>query len=242
MSESPIKIALFIHIYYLDLWQEYKEILGQFPFEFNLYVNIVDQEGYIPVLNDIKHKYPDSTIIVSTNKGLDSGGQLRLYDILLKNNSGEKYIVFLHTKKSLHNKNKKFGYDWRRKLQEVVRPDNAMVSYRILEGSSNVGMIGSKRYHTVHPNDVWWYDKNKESFEAYLSELNLPVSNEYEFIAGTMFWIRTEVLSLFFADKNIMEIINGFEDGYSDDGYKAHFFERIYGIIVKHYGYKLISI
>ena len=62
------------------------------------------------------------------------------------------------------------------------------------------------------------------------------------FVGGTIFWIRMEVLYQAFHKINLDEEYLRCEVGKPHEPSYTHSWERIYGLIVSHYGYKLVGL
>jgi len=125
--------AIFLHIYYHSLWPSMLDILRRCPFEFNLYVNLV--QGHADSLKEeIVKEFPDAIVNISPNQGMDPGGQLRTLNYWLTNGKGEDFIVFLHDKKN----------DSLRELMSSIITDRAGDAIESFK-NPEIGMVGVKK-------------------------------------------------------------------------------------------------
>ena len=72
----------------------------------------------------------------------------------------------------------------------------------------------------------------------------MSISN-YQFVAGTMFWIKEGLLREFFARYSFLEILERLEKGNildSKEGTETHFLERFFGWFATSEGYELSGI
>ena len=103
-----MKNAIVLHLYYQDLWPEFKEkILPILSDSTHLYVSINEETEYT---NDIK-QYANEVFLVE-NRGMDFAPFVFVYNTLRM--MGYKHIVKLHGKKSLHSHG--IGDYWRTTL------------------------------------------------------------------------------------------------------------------------------
>ena len=134
-------IAIVLHLYYQDLWPEFKEkILPILSESTHLYVSINDETEYT---DDIR-KYAQAVFHVE-NRGMDFGPFVFVYNTLQKLNY--KYIVKLHGKKSLHTPG--IGDQWRNALVNSIieSPDqfNHIINY--METMPDIYMASSLEFY-----------------------------------------------------------------------------------------------
>lgn len=216
-------IAIVLHLYYQDLWPEFKEkILPVLSESTHLYVSINDETEYTP---DIR-KYAHAVFHVE-NRGMDFGPFVFVYNTLQKLNY--KYIVKLHGKKSLHTPG--IGDHWRNALVNSIieSPDqfNHIINY--METMPDIYMASSLEFY---------HDMNRESINHPNRLAALPFINKVRsfvnsddhgcFFAGSMFIVTTNYLEKLFTNVELTKLYNQFEPGYSMDSF-AHGMERVIG-------------
>lgn len=135
--------------------------------------------------------------------------------------------VFLkiHTKKSLHLDEYK-GRNWRQQLLTSLCKDKEQTAQiaAALHNSDEAWLACPEAF--TAGNESW--GKNKKNVKKLAKELNIGVSKNIVFAAGSMFWARKDILfplsKLSLEDKSFTIGENQL------DGSIAHAFERIFGI------------
>ena len=216
-------IAIVLHLYYQDLWPEFKEkILPILSESTHLYVSINDETEYT---DDIR-KYAQEIFHVE-NRGMDFGPFVFVYDKL--RTMDYKYIVKLHGKKSLHTPG--IGDQWRNALVNsiIASPDqfNHIINY--METIPDIYMASSLEFY---------HDTDRESINHPNRLAALPFINKVRnfvnsddhgcFFAGSMFIVTTNYLEKLFNNVELTELYKQFEPGYSMDSF-AHGMERVIG-------------
>ncbi len=70
--------------------------------------------------------------------------------------------------------------------------------------------------------------------------LNNFKTNNFGFIGGTMFWVRSAIFKKVFQDVDIIKLVEELPP--YDTGGKIHALERIFGYIVLSEGYKIVGV
>jgi len=250
-----MKIAVCVHLYHHDMWDEIKEYLRLCPdLSLNnlltkdkvtkhfLRFGIREERNYkqtqIDIIDKIKLYKDNSVIIKSPNKGMDIGGFLHTYkqvdpdtDIILK----------IHTKKGLGDtanpsktlkrygidKAKKIGEDWFKNLMNGVLKNKNQVNNIINEFTLNpkCGMIGFKLNNN--------YDINHMEMGKIYDLINVhPTGKNPFFVGGTTFWVSNIVMKKYFTNENIDKILDVLPYGYVPEPSPNHAMERIFGCFV----------
>lgn len=239
-----MRIAVLIHLFYTDLYDDYKERLKKIPVPFDLYINMInDGINTLHMIEQIKKDFPKVKGIVSQNTGRDIGGQLRL----MREAKDYDYYIFLHTKKSPHLKNGHPNFSsgdwWREELLKIIDPENVTKILKAFE-DEKIGMVGNHKFisGSYLPVEKKFIENNKELINKYcwLFDFNWK---HLQFIGGTMFWVRGQIFSDFFTDETIEFLLgelSEIED--AEDNTAAHVMERLFGLIVKENGYNIVGI
>lgn len=242
------KVALVIHLYYHDLWDEMVSYINTLSnHNYDLYITLVDDSTYETqhnwMIEEIQQMYPDAKVFNVPNKGMDIGSFLLVMNYIIQNKLEYDYICKIHTKKSIKSSQlthgKTFGNHWRKKLIEPLVGSN-MNTYKCIKMFENnsTGMITAK--HNINT----YIGKNTEHINHLKSILNIKDGNH--FVAGTMFWVRFNILCNYFYNSDIIDTVyNMLEDGYildKDNGSYTHAMERIFGYIVTDLKYNIDSI
>lgn len=234
-----MKIAVCIHLYYPDMFEEIIPYLNNLKHPYKLYINLCPGE-YNKKQVDLIYKYKSDAIInVSRNKGVDVGGFLNTLKII---DSDTDLIVKIHTKKGIGSKNnpsssvKRNGIrvatghanKWFHQMMNGVLKDIKTVNKIVNEFklNQNCGMVGFKLYNSIGPN------KNEIIKILNLINLNQNLIGE-EFIGGTIFWVRYDILKKYLTNDLIDIILRNMSDGYIIEPSPQHAMERIFGYMVK---------
>jgi lipopolysaccharide biosynthesis protein len=212
------KLAVFIHMYYPDLWETLDSYLNNIKSDFDLYVNMVidnyDQETVYKIVD----KYPNAKVIKNINKGRDIGGLITMSKYIVKNQYDA--IYFIHTKKSPHLKS---GNVWRTDMLNALMGNETKITNFIKDIKYNdVGLIAPGLYLTKSMGSN--YNNLKKLLNLYGINYNL---DDLEFSAGTFFLCSAELIEQI----GILMDLSYFEDGSDLDGQMAHAFERFLPIL-----------
>ena len=232
------------HLYYEDSLENLKEyFLTLEKFDINLFFSVSSIPKNIKLISEIKKTFPNSIIINTPNVGKDVGGKLALIDLCLRLNLKAEYYILLHDKKSPHTT---LGDIWREKLFRIIESKNIEVIKSIFNQNPNVGIVASKEFIINE------YDRNTKKFNCTSNNIlqNLLNSyklnlNSFDFVGGTMFWIRAEIFDDFFSKNNAIEIRAKLEKGNvldHDNGTNSHAWERILSWLAIDRGYNLKGI
>lgn len=227
-----MKIAVILHLYYLDLWDEFREGLEKFSgFEFDLYVTLTigsnSSEELTVIQEQIAAIFPGTHFFILENKGLDIGSFLTVLKSLINSEKEYDFVLKLHSKKSLQSCGPVRGKSWRKELYEpLLRDIGNMVSF--LSENKQVGMIGSRAH-------FYSFEGLNSLFIKQIKDLLGITTEQKIFIGGTMFWIKYSILTHYLTEEKINRIYEVLEEGYFLDihnGKYTHAMERIFGYMV----------
>lgn len=233
-----MKIAVCIHLFYTDMFDEIKSYLNNLKHPYNLYVSLVNGFFENEIVDKLKSFNKEVKIVYVENKGVDIGGFLQVLKIV---DPTTDLILKLHTKKgiglpenpSIPVKRKgmewsiQIGKEWFKGLIEGVLSDEKKVNSIIerFKIDKKCGMVGYKLYNSLNGCE-------NEIVKLFnLFQLDDSCFKNY-FIGGTMFWVRYEILKKYFTPDSIDKIINELPVGYHSTPTSMHAIERIFGYIV----------
>jgi hypothetical protein len=233
---TNLKVASICHIYYEDLLEEVIEkqrnlLTTKFDtdYYFSLTQNNSTDGQKVWVKEKLKKEFPNCKIFELPNKGLDIGPFFKILETILREGKGYDYILKTHTKKSLKTSGEFFGNIWRKDLWSIMDNIENIVELMI----DKELMVGSNK---------WIINLNKDNLNVeYLNNLKneFNISNGDQFIGGTMFWVRYDLLTKYFNINNLSKYYNELEEGYffqmhrgSSEEYLTHSFERLFGLMV----------
>jgi len=240
MNTQTVKpIAVHLHLYYTDMWEELASQLQNIentPYE--LFVTLVEDN---PDLSDkIQQFHSPSHISVVKNMGYDVGPFMEFLNSI--NLDKYDYILKLHSKRPSNGTDTKLKglpvnrYYWKVLLSEALIgcPKIWQNNLQKMNSEKKLGMIAS-------PHLIKKIDKtDKELIPAIknnLQKLKLPIIENFSFVAGTMFIVRSHLLK----PLQHQYTIDDFQqtDGQVKDGTLAHVLERLFGGIVYAQDYKI---
>lgn len=244
-----MKIAVALHIFYGDMWEEIKDKLLNITQPYKLYVNLVEGYTDISIIEKIKTFKGDSVIIITENRGVAIGGFLRLFKII---DNDTDLLLTLHTKKSIGLPNKPsdmvrvYGYesavvkgqDWFNKIINGLLSDNKKVKDIIskFENDDNCGMIG-------YNNEETFVGANENILIEMMKVFNLKEGTfNSNFVDGAMFWVRYNIIRKYFTNDIIDFILKMTPKGYLNEPSINHSLERIFGYIIKNENKEVIVI
>jgi lipopolysaccharide biosynthesis protein len=250
----PKKIAVVVHLFYLDLWEEISSYLSNLAdFKFDLYVTLVNGSAPVDILKsceaDILKKYPSATVMYVENRGLDIGAFMGVLDCMLNDNMEYDYLIKLHGKRSLHTATAELGNMWRRELYNTMLGSPTIVKriHALMSTQSDIGMVGSILWNiSTRKSFVMGYGNNYKMINQIAKEFKLTANvDNFNFIAGTMFWADYKSLVKPLRGINRQEFIQRFETGAcSDDktGTLTHTMERILALFILSDNKKVVGI
>jgi lipopolysaccharide biosynthesis protein len=195
---ANLKVAVHLHLYYIDLLDEFIENLKNIPIPFDLYITLVDRPS--SDIQKIFEIFPRTKVFTLPNIGRDLGGlvevinnieDLGAYDALIK----------IHSKKSLHTGQEQ--KDWRQRLVKTLlgsRKQTAAILHKFC--NKKTGMVGS------FEDLSYFKSEDQEKFKKLCQRLEI-VPQEI-FFRGTMFAIRPEILKRFIEKKICLNDFDGY--------------------------------
>jgi lipopolysaccharide biosynthesis protein len=239
------KISVICHLYYPGTIYYFLTRLfplksSQTQFIFNLSSSLYNNSFFREVLT----KYFTGSIIIYTpNQGRDIGGKLAAIDVGMRSGIQTEYTLIIHDKLSPHTPT---GIKWRDDLLKVIDPDELQAVFLKFRQDEKVGVITNKE---LIKNE---YDPDRNAFTCtssknllnYISKYELHMS-DYNFAAGTIFWIKTEILRKFFSEHSPLSVRKDFEKGNSldfDKGTNIHAWERLFSFVAHSQGFKTTGV
>lgn len=230
----PVRIAVVAHVFYAHLWSELARCIRAFDkVSHRLFVTLSDVALRDVILKD----FPEAEIRVIPNQGYDILPFLRVLTEL--DLEDYDFVAKLHTKRDCDdwvNGWPIFGAAWRKRLLSFcATPENLFRALRAIDRPC-VGMVAHGSLIVGNPDQYW---ESKACFDfAYdeLARMGLQVPKKPEFVAGTMFLVRSELLSP--VAMSYKPELFGMELNHVT-GTAAHSYERLFGYVVKAQGYEI---
>ena len=241
----PNTVSVLCHLYYPgSIYYFLSRIAGlksrHTQFFFNVSASLFHDAFFMEMLR--KH-FPGAVLICTPNQGRDIGGKLAALDVLMRCKIQTDYTLIIHDKLSPHTAT---GIEWRNKLFRIINRERLPEIFKKFRQNAEAGVIAAKEF-IQNEFDV---DKNQFTCTSnnnllnYIKKYNLTTLN-YNFAAGTIFWIRTEILKSFFSLHSPLSVRKDFEKGNSLDfekGTNIHAWERLFSFVAHSQGFKTIGI
>ena len=237
LKEEPT-LTFLTHIYYENTWDEIRNKLKNFDNDKNYFLFSVSEACLIKeeIIEDIKKSFKKSYFLITSNIGKDIGGKMALIDLYLLLNINSSFLVFLHDKQSPHSI---IGETWKAGLFKIIDPNYQKMIVSLFANPS-IGIIGDKD-HIVNEYDpvTKTFRNNSQLSKKLLLKFDISIDN-YDFLGGSMYWIRASIIKKFFKKNNPILMRENLEAGNVLDLYEermAHTWERMFSWIATNEGY-----
>jgi hypothetical protein len=196
-ANPNLRLGVVLHLFHVELWEEFAACLGVLPSPFELIVTGLDPND--PVAARIRAAYPGVQILAMANRGRDVGpflellrqGRLDSLDLVLK----------LHGKRSAPaGPRALLGEVWRHACLQNLAGSAKLVE-RIIDrfrSDAGLGMIGPRLLRMPNADvslDAAW-GENRAIAATTARRLDLDFDDRrLDFFAGTMAWIRPRALA-----------------------------------------------
>jgi rhamnosyltransferase len=240
MSVTDKKIALVIHLYYMDLLDKTMRYVRSMPEGSDVIVTVDSEENAAIVREKIKNLPYNCDVRVIKNRGRDVsallvgvGKDVFKYD----------YVCFAHDKKVTQLKPYSIGQGFADKCFENILATKGYVQniLKQFEGNPRLGMLmPNPPNHADYFNTfAFGWGPNFMGTKEFLQKLgvHVPLSATKECIAplGTMFWFRPQAL------KGLLDRKWQYEDFPPEpnkiDGTMLHYVERSYSYVAQSNGF-----
>jgi hypothetical protein len=233
------KIAVALHLYYVDLWPEIEMLLTRWSFPFTLLLTLIRENAELT--DRVQSAFPGSVIRVVDNRGRD----VRPFLLLLENGAFDSFdlVCKIHGKKSLGNRRVPiFGDIVRRAmfLDLIASDSQACKVVKLFDGDPGLGIVGSGRFRVASsgdvPRDV--LGQNRQTVEAIAARMGSTLQKDaFDFFEGTMFWARPQAL----APLRRLRLTEEFPaaDAGRDDGALEHAIERLFNHAARVAGFRV---
>lgn len=227
------KIAVHLHLYYVDLLDEFFGFFSNIPYKFDLFVSCREDSD----LADVKKRFKKLKNVnkVDVRKTINRGRDIApLYVQFGEEISGYDYFLHVHSKKSVYSGKEQYG--WRRYSLECLLKDEQTVKeiFDLFE-SSKIGLFYPETFGQMPMIAQDWLE-NAAGGRRLLGELGIPFEDGFfNYPVGSFFWARVDALKPLFDRHLVYEDFP--EEAGQTDGTLAHVLERAIAFIAKSRGY-----
>jgi glycosyltransferase involved in cell wall biosynthesis len=221
-SLSKMRIAVVAHCFYDEIWHEVSKALRNIPVNFDLFITVPEDNAKACRLA-ITRTHPDANILEVNNVGRDIGAFMAVMPAVLERNYSA--ICKIHTKKGITEPE-----TWRYLLLQGVLGSKKQVAniLRAFQSYPDLWLVGAREFYLSGPINI---GQNLTEVQKIVRGLfpkgELP--EEWNFFAGTMFWVRPEAVA------RLVPLINDYWEferySFVNDGQIAHALERVFGLL-----------
>ena len=237
LNPGPFKIAIFLHLYYVDLATEIAEYLSNISVPFDLFISTDTQEKEAAIR---KHAIGGSgrnvEIRIVPNRGRDIAPKLITYAEIL---SKYELALFIHTKRSLHHSDLA---EWRKVILWQLVGTKAIVNdiLGLFSTFPELGIVAPKHFEPIFGNIKWGV--NWEGARVLAERLGITLNQwvPIDFPSGSMFWVRPAALAPLLDLKLKIEDFEA-EQG-QQDGTLGHQLERLFYFACEKAGYRWLKV
>lgn len=224
--------AVFLHLFYPDMWSELTQYLNNLRGDFDLFISIPD--SVVVDVSQLTSYHQDTYIYRCENRGRDVAPFLQMYTAAFQHQYQQ--ALKLHTKKSKHrNDGDRWRLDLYKKLMGTPELVESIIKAFDKASAHRLGILAPDG-HVV--SSEFYLASNKETIQRLAQFISLNYfGEEFRFVAGSMFWFRMESffpLSLLELKTSDFDLEQG-----QVDGTLAHALERMFGMLIYKTGYQI---
>lgn len=238
VSLGKKRIAIQIHMFYLDTMDEIIECVNKIPFDFDCFVSTDTSEKSTIIKRTFENSCRCKNLFVEVfeNRGRDVApfiiqlsSRIDYYD----------YICHIHSKRTVSSE---YGDDWRKYMLKHLLGSSEYLKrlFALFESDDNLGIVFPETFPPLMYQAEW--GGNLCGTQNMLLRLGVerPLPEDPVFPVGNMFWARTEaVRGLFKAGISLEEFPE--EKGQLNLTI-AHYIERCWTYLAADYGFKSLKV
>jgi mannosyltransferase OCH1-like enzyme len=210
------RVLLIVHVGNMDIFSKMVHYirnvvaLRNIEYQLDAYFNVIDCISREHI-ESIQQMFPHENIVISENYGFDVGSFFHVLDIVKRRGLSYDYVLKLHTKTE----------DVLREglISQIAGSAEQIVKcIRMLNVNPTMGCIGSLHSKCIdHKAD---FDRNITYLQILMKQYlhtEPRAIDRTEYISGTMFWMRFEILQKVFGTKTLMNTYNSMNNVNSFD-------------------------
>lgn len=222
------RCAVFIHIFYPEFTSRLLRLLDNITVKFRLYIATTDSHKAKYIEDSLPNKLREVTEIrVFKNKGRDVFSKLFGFSDAYDNLD---LCLHIHTKKSPHSP---VLSSWREKSFEALlgTPEQVQSIFSAFDINPEIGLICPNIPNEIVPGMNWMRNWRIANYLNRKLNFSLPApGQQFAFPAGSMFWVRANLLQPII-DLKLSEDDFPSEEN-QQDGTLAHAIERMIGLSI----------
>jgi hypothetical protein len=237
IAASGARVAVVLHLYYPDLWDELAEAIERLPERFDLFVSCPFRVASAMRVR-VGRRFPRAVVFGVHNLGRD------VLPFLLWLRAGGAvaytYVLKLHGKKSVHMADTSQapfggGEAWRRQALDGLIGSDSHVRALLaaMDATPGIGLVAAQGQLY---DQVAWKCGTADLVATTLERLGIPDGVSGNFPAGTMFWARLAALAPL---ANLPDAALDFErEAGQVDGTLHHAYERMVALVAAFAGFE----
>ena len=232
-----IDVCVLMHLFYPDLWPELAAFARNFKsVSRDVFINVVDTQWTPQFQRELHELCPNAFVQLSATLVVILGDSFAFSTMSILRNTN--CFLSCNRKKSPHIASEKGDY-WRRCLLRAFAgsPDIVAECVQTFKDDPTVGLIGASEWRATEMGH------NEVQFERMLDLFQIePQFRSVEYLSGTMFLIRSEVVQRLYDGLKEIEWEHGGDKelAFHMDGQIAHAVERVIGNLVRQMGYRMV--
>ncbi len=224
------KIAVHLHLYYVDLLEEFFKYFNNIPFSFDLYVSCKGGSDVEAIRKRFKRlKHVNKVDVRETiNRGRDIAP---LYVQFAPEIEKHDYFLHVHSKKSLFTGKEQYG--WRTYSLDCLLKDENTVRkiFALFESDKKVGLFYPETFGEMHLIAQDWL-ANAYNGKRLLDRMGIEFDDGlFNYPVGSFFWAKMEAVKPIFDMKLKYEDFP--EEAGQTDGTIAHALERVISFVTR---------
>ncbi len=236
LAELNQSIAVHLHLYYIDLLEEFFNYLNHIPYKFDLYVSC-KEDGYVKKITK-KMKRLKCVQNVTVRRTINRGRDIAPFYVQFgKELCNYDYLLHIHSKKSLFTGSEQ--KEWRQYCLECLLGSEEQVRriFALMTGEKNVGLFFPETIKEMHLIAHDWL-ANQHWGRTLLGRMGIEFDNGlFNYPVGSFFWVKRDAIHQIFDMQLAYEDFE--EEGGQTDGTIAHALERVLPFVAKNNGYRL---
>jgi len=220
-NSSKKSVLVICHIGNFDVFEKMRHYVSfvngiNGDYNVDLFFNLIQDITSSDIVK-LNTYFPEANVTVSDNYGFDIGSFYHILNVIKEKNVNYDYVLKIHTKSD---DVKRFNV-----INSITSsPEKIMEILKNLDNHPEIGCVSSKE--SFQTDDFIERTRNKNHLNALLSEFGLRENKNKPFPAGSMFWIRFDILKEVYMKKDLLKICQSLNTDYTFDYnwfYFAHY-------------------
>ena len=190
------KIAVHLHLFYIDLSDEFINKLNNIPYMFDLLISVKNDVNISEIETKFKKIKNVNKVIVrkTKNVGRDFSPMFVLFreEIL-----SYDYLLHMHSKKSVRTGNQQDG--WRNHMEDSLIGSTSLIKkiFNEFETKRDIGLIYPETYFDM-PYWAHTWLQNRGNCDEIASRLGVKLEDRYiDYSVGSFFWVKVQAIKKF---------------------------------------------